>query len=102
MPLPSPAGAGTKIPATNRKREETRGKEMTKTFCGDLVNEAGDHLGMIHRMGAGYVIRKPVEFSRDLGPVIFDGRVFSAKDFAHVRTTNLGYRTVKSYQMVGA
>lgn len=71
----------------------------TKTFRGELVNEAGDYLGKIHAVEGGYVVRDPKEFARDLGPVIFGGKVFKGSDFAHVRNLNIGYTTIKMYQL---
>jgi len=69
----------------------------TKTYRGDLTNEAGDHLGCIHATTEGFIVRKPD--GRSIGPAIFGGKVFSGKDFALVRSTNLGYATVKTYKL---
>jgi hypothetical protein len=72
--------------------------DMTKrTFCGDLINQAGDHLGCIHKAEGGFVVRKPD--GRSIGPVIFNGRTFKGSDFALKRTDNLGYAVVKSYAL---
>jgi hypothetical protein len=75
---------------------------MTKTFCGDLIDRTGSHIGCVHKAEGGYVVRKPIEFGRGPGPVVFGGRVFKGNDFSLVRKTNLGYAIIKTFKLVEA
>ena len=71
-----------------------------RTYRGDLEASTGELLGCIHKAEKGFVVRKPDGVS--IGPVIFGGRIFSGKEFALVRSADLGYAVVKTYKLLEA
>ena len=66
-----------------------------RTYAGTLVDADKAYVGMIHKCDGGYIVRKPD--GRTIGKPMFDGHVFSGKDFIKVGSTDLGYATERYY-----
>jgi hypothetical protein len=68
-------------------------------FCGRLVRADESTIGNIYKTDAGYIVREIKEYARKPGGVLFNGRVFTGKDFAKARITDLGYGVDRSYTL---
>jgi hypothetical protein len=67
-------------------------------FCG-RVEQNGNEIGNLYRADTGYVIREVKPFARKVGPVLFGGRVFRAKDFKLKSSVDLGYGVDRTYTL---
>lgn len=57
-------------------------------FCGELYGNrtmTECYLGNIYKVEGGYIIRKPIPYKGNRGPVQFDGRKFIGKDFSLIK-----------------
>jgi hypothetical protein len=53
----------------------------------------------LYRVEGGYIIRTIKEYASNVGPALFNGRVFNGSDFVKVRVTDLGYGIDRAYAL---
>ena len=57
-------------------------------FVGAAFNK-GHYIGSLYHVGDGYIVREVKPFARKVGPVLFEGRKFTAKEIELIRATRI-------------